>query len=409
MAPQLSLADKNTKWLRSKYALSAQEAREVAAHKNLNALIAEHESWLKRNGYPAHSSPISRGELLALSKETSMFASNPIYDVAALRAGDPVEIRIPIVPPLGQLSKGEHFWKGGYEFVKIGRDGLILVPVGGDREDWFSVGPNDARLGRGTMSSNPSEKIKAVSMYRYRGGAQEKRLYGGQGTITEFWIYFGDEKEPMKIQGHGPTPGERKTDAIARAKKIRAERGMGPLAENPSGGGIVMGLLALAAAGGVLWLVLRPSEASAATAPAPTLPAPPPPQKPCTSYDALSKFSIAKGYKIYYVETIPVAQWQPPKPEYMNNLLARSYSVPDCGFYKWTGLAWVPDTALDAELAGWVQGSTETAPAPAPATPLAPAPTAASTPMSSPNATPYTPIAPQPASSKAVQWLPPEG
>ncbi len=66
-----------------------------------------------------------------------------------------------------------------------------------------------------------TEKIKAVSMYRYRGGAAEKRLYGGQGTVTEFYIYFGDEKEPVKMMGHGPTPGQRKTDAIERAKALR--------------------------------------------------------------------------------------------------------------------------------------------------------------------------------------------
>lgn len=66
-----------------------------------------------------------------------------------------------------------------------------------------------------------TEKIRAISMYRYRGGAAEKRLYGGQGTVTEFYIYFGDEKEPVKMMGHGPTPGQRKTDAIERARALR--------------------------------------------------------------------------------------------------------------------------------------------------------------------------------------------
>lgn len=67
-----------------------------------------------------------------------------------------------------------------------------------------------------------AEKIRAVSMYRHRGGAAEKRLYGGQGTVTEFWVYFGDEKEPWRVMGHGPTPGDRKTYAIEKAKRLRA-------------------------------------------------------------------------------------------------------------------------------------------------------------------------------------------
>lgn len=63
-------------------------------------------------------------------------------------------------------------------------------------------------------------KIIAVSKDRYRASASEKRLYGGS-TITEFYVFKEeDEKDPSKwkvITGYGPTPGERKTDAIKRS------------------------------------------------------------------------------------------------------------------------------------------------------------------------------------------------
>lgn len=94
------------------------------------------------------------------------------------------------------------------------------------------------QLGSGLQRVNMSkEKIKAISMYRYRGGVREKRLYGGQGTITEFWVYFGDDPTPMKIMGHGPTPGDRKTYAIEKAKRIRAAGeapSKFPIRSNPS-------------------------------------------------------------------------------------------------------------------------------------------------------------------------------
>jgi hypothetical protein len=62
--------------------------------------------------------------------------------------------------------------------------------------------------------------VKAVSFERYNGGARIKRLYGGS-TVTRFYVYRAeDEGDPckwLKVEGYGPTPGERKTDAIKRS------------------------------------------------------------------------------------------------------------------------------------------------------------------------------------------------
>lgn len=63
-------------------------------------------------------------------------------------------------------------------------------------------------------------KIIAVSRYRYRATAAERRLYGGN-TVTEFFVFrTEDKKDPSKwiiIRGYGRTPGDRKTDAIKRS------------------------------------------------------------------------------------------------------------------------------------------------------------------------------------------------
>lgn len=63
-------------------------------------------------------------------------------------------------------------------------------------------------------------KIVAHSFERYNGGVRIKRQYGSS-TVTKFYIYYaGDEKDPSKwkiVEGYGPTPGDRKTDAIRRS------------------------------------------------------------------------------------------------------------------------------------------------------------------------------------------------
>jgi hypothetical protein len=63
-------------------------------------------------------------------------------------------------------------------------------------------------------------KIIAVSKDRYRASASERRIHGG-ATVTEFYVYRAEDKDdPSKwkiVRGYGPTPGERKTDAIRRS------------------------------------------------------------------------------------------------------------------------------------------------------------------------------------------------
>jgi len=62
--------------------------------------------------------------------------------------------------------------------------------------------------------------IKAVSFERYNGGAAIKRQYGSS-TVTKFYVFRAeDEKDASKyvvVKGYGPTPGDRKTDAIRRS------------------------------------------------------------------------------------------------------------------------------------------------------------------------------------------------
>jgi len=62
--------------------------------------------------------------------------------------------------------------------------------------------------------------IKAVSYERYNGGVRIKRAYGSS-TVTRFFVFRAeDEKDPskwLKVEGYGPTPGDRKTDAIRRS------------------------------------------------------------------------------------------------------------------------------------------------------------------------------------------------
>lgn len=66
-------------------------------------------------------------------------------------------------------------------------------------------------------------RVIAVSKDRYRATAAERRQYGGS-TVTEFFVFRGEDRDdPSKwkvVRGYGPTPGERKTDAIKRSGLI---------------------------------------------------------------------------------------------------------------------------------------------------------------------------------------------
>lgn len=70
------------------------------------------------------------------------------------------------------------------------------------------------RYGR---AESGGRRIEASSYERYNGGARAKRMYGGS-TITRFYVHFAEDRnDPSKwekIEGYGPTPGDRKTYAI---------------------------------------------------------------------------------------------------------------------------------------------------------------------------------------------------
>lgn len=60
-------------------------------------------------------------------------------------------------------------------------------------------------------------EVSVSSMERYRGGAAEARRTGGSGTVTKFSIRDPNKpggQEFHTYEGHGATPGERKTHAL---------------------------------------------------------------------------------------------------------------------------------------------------------------------------------------------------
>jgi hypothetical protein len=63
-------------------------------------------------------------------------------------------------------------------------------------------------------------KILAVSHERYNGGVAVKRKYGSS-TVTRFYVWREEKPNEAKlVEGFGPTPGDRKTDAIRRYQEI---------------------------------------------------------------------------------------------------------------------------------------------------------------------------------------------
>lgn len=65
-------------------------------------------------------------------------------------------------------------------------------------------------------------KIIATSFERYNGGIRAKRLYGSS-TITRFYVHLKAEDVSLweVIEVGGPTPGERKTKAIEKYKRLK--------------------------------------------------------------------------------------------------------------------------------------------------------------------------------------------
>lgn len=67
-------------------------------------------------------------------------------------------------------------------------------------------------------------KIIATSFERYNGGVRAKRLYGSS-TITKFYVHLESETNDASkwevIETGGKTPGDRKTSAINKYKKLK--------------------------------------------------------------------------------------------------------------------------------------------------------------------------------------------
>lgn len=81
-----------------------------------------------------------------------------------------------------------------------------------------NVARNDTGLSAGAAGA--TRKIVATSFERYNGGIRVKRAHGSS-TVTRFYVHFADEEHDpskwKKVEGFGPTPGDRKTDAIRRS------------------------------------------------------------------------------------------------------------------------------------------------------------------------------------------------
>ncbi len=61
-------------------------------------------------------------------------------------------------------------------------------------------------------------KISAVSVERFSIGVKGKRLYGSS-TATVF-VVSCEGKPELWVTSYGPTPGDRKTLAIAKAQEV---------------------------------------------------------------------------------------------------------------------------------------------------------------------------------------------
>ena len=89
----------------------------------------------------------------------------------------------------------------------------------------------------------PERKVDAFSESRFRTTPAQKRLgLGSTATVFHVW-YVDDRSTGARVTGYGPTPGERRTDAI---RKFRAggtdkareyERSMERYGRPPGGGG----------------------------------------------------------------------------------------------------------------------------------------------------------------------------
>lgn len=62
-------------------------------------------------------------------------------------------------------------------------------------------------------------KLLAKSVARWRASARERRLHGG-ATVTRFFVCEADgERRNGEFVGYGRTPGDRKRNAMDRARQ----------------------------------------------------------------------------------------------------------------------------------------------------------------------------------------------
>ena len=84
---------------------------------------------------------------------------------------------------------------------------MLFVKSGGE-------GSRGGHVTGHTKSGKPIYAVSAVSGERYRGGAAEKRQYGGSGTITKFHIHDPQTGKHHVYEGHGPSPSARRENAL---------------------------------------------------------------------------------------------------------------------------------------------------------------------------------------------------
>ena len=100
-------------------------------------------------------------------------------------------------------------------YVTLG--GLAVLGVVG----WFGYKAMTKPVKRnGRRSFRRNGKIIASSFQRYNGGVRIKRLHGSS-TVTRFYVFREEDRNDaskwLVVEGFGPTPGDRKTDAIRRS------------------------------------------------------------------------------------------------------------------------------------------------------------------------------------------------
>jgi len=124
------------------------------------------------------------------------------------------------------------------------------------------------------------------------------------------------------------------------------------LLANPTGGQVAAWVAGAAVVGGVLYLLFRPKTAQAAQAPTACAPA-----ASDQLYTHLGQFALERGYGVFYdeVTTDITTKGPPTNPDYLKKgAAAREWATKLCGFYKWTGKAWVKDDATNTEFNTWL-------------------------------------------------------